>query len=92
MSMIFDNFPNIERARAFQHEVKERFDLDGAVFIDPVAAHEHDPFPWRQIPPVVHIDRADHDGIEKEVEDLVNEFGGAFAVEKGAQHRRKTDA
>jgi hypothetical protein len=57
MSLIFDTFPAVEHARAFQAEVKKRFGLDGQVFEDAAAAQQHDPFPWEQVPPIVHIDR-----------------------------------
>lgn len=61
MSLIFDSFPNMERAQAFATAVKERYGLDGQVFSDPDKAAEHDWFPWVQVPPIVHIDRIDYE-------------------------------
>jgi hypothetical protein len=80
MSMIFNGFPNLEQAQAFAKEVERRYGLNGQVFMDADAAHEHDVFPWVQEPPVVHIDRAENDAeaTEVKVQRLAVEFGGKF--------------
>jgi hypothetical protein len=59
MSLIFIEFPDMQKARAFQEEVKKRYGLEGQVFATADEAHEHDMFPWVQNPPVVHIDRVE---------------------------------
>jgi hypothetical protein len=84
MSLIFDSFPTMERAHAFQAEVKKRFNLDGQVFADAAEAFDHDPFPYEMKPPVVHIDRpglrttAIPFTIEQHIERLVEDYGGIF--------------
>ena len=83
MSLIFTRFPDMDQARAFAAAVKDQHGLDGQVFDDAVAAHNHDPFPWVQHPPVVHIDR-ELDGVDSTVatEDaviaMVPKFGGVY--------------
>jgi hypothetical protein len=58
MSLIFDSFPDMQKAHAFREHVKQRFGLAGQVFATDDEAYDHDPFPfWVQEPPVVHIDR-----------------------------------
>ena len=76
MSMVFA-FADIKKAREFAAAVKQRYGLDGQVFDDADEAHEHDYFPWVQVPPIVHIDRASLE-TETEVERLVNQYGGTF--------------
>jgi hypothetical protein len=61
MSQIFDRFPSREKAEAFVRLVKRDFGLDGQVFDDEEKAFEHDMFPFRLDPPIVHIDRVDID-------------------------------
>jgi hypothetical protein len=70
MSLIFDSFPNMKQARAFQAEVKKRFGLDGWVFDNADAAQDHEVSPHRQIPPVVHIDNVAPETIATSVKGL----------------------
>lgn len=82
MSLIFDRFPEMEKARQFAIAVKARFDLDCQVFDDERKAFAHDYFPWRLDAPIVHVDRPwckDQLAIEDAVEKSVKEFGGTFA-------------
>jgi len=87
MSLIFDSFPSLERAVAFAGRVMERYRyrLGAQVFMDARMAHDHDPFPWVQVPPVVHVDRNWLDtgedvefDIEEQIRELVDEFGGTY--------------
>ena len=75
--MIFDSFPSLEKAMTFAREIKRRYRLDVEVFTDSKSAHWHDWFPGVQVPPVVHVDRTEID-TEREIEELVEEFGGVF--------------
>lgn len=81
----------MEQAQAFAAAVKSQFHLDGRVFDDADEAERAHLFPWRQIPPVVHIDRPHwevdpHDDkawkkarkIEDQIEKLAVKFGGSF--------------
>jgi hypothetical protein len=77
MSLIFNEFVNVDRAREFVATVRERFGLEGQVFESEDDAHVHDPFPWVQEPPVTHIDRTDL-ATEEQVIALACEFGGTF--------------
>jgi hypothetical protein len=79
VSMIFDRSPSRERAEAFRAAVKAAVGLDGQIFDTEAAAHEHDPFPWRLDPPIVHVDRCDDLDVEDRVERRVALFGGTFA-------------
>lgn len=82
MSMIFDRFPTRERGEAFRAAVKVEIGLDGQVFDTVAAAQEHDPFPFRLDPPIVHIDRSGEGltgAVEKRVIALAASFGGTFA-------------
>jgi hypothetical protein len=79
--MIFE-FKGMSQADAFVSAVKRWFGLDGQTFDDEEAAYEHDPFPFRQFPPLAHIDR-DFDRpnwmkVERQVEIFGREFGGKF--------------
>ena len=78
MSTVFDNFPGLEEAKAFAQKVRSRYRLDAQVFMDTDEAHEHVSFPWIQVPPVVHVDGADEDGVEMEIMGLVEDFGGRY--------------
>lgn len=58
MSFIFDTFKTEQDARSFIARVQERYHGMGCqLFMDSDEAHKNDPFPWVQIPPVVHVDR-----------------------------------
>jgi len=69
---------------AFAREVKRRYRLGVEVFTDVESANWHDPFPFEQTSPIVHVDRVDEDGddvdmyVEEEIEGLVEEFDGEF--------------
>jgi hypothetical protein len=71
--MIFE-FPEMAKAEAFVGEVKKRYGLDGIAFDDIEAAEAHHVFPFRQEPPVAHIERVWADS-EAEVEELTKRFG-----------------
>jgi hypothetical protein len=87
--MIFE-FKEMNRAKAFADAVQERFGLGGRVFDDADAAAASHAFPWRQEPPVVHIDRPwwgtdpkttewdDAWKIEPLIGKMAKEFGGVF--------------
>ena len=84
MSMIFDGFASMEQAEAFVAAVKQQYGLDGQTFADEAEAMEHDPFPWRLDPPIVHVDRMPVDShiaskVESAVGDYVGEFGSVYA-------------
>jgi len=71
MSMIFDGFDSMDAAGEFVAAVRERFGLDGQTFSSAEAAHQHDRFPFRQMPPIAHIDRPDeHDKRQIDVFDV----------------------
>jgi hypothetical protein len=81
MSAIFDGFDSMDAAREFVAAVRERFGLDGQTFSSAEVAHQHDWFPFRQTPPIAHIDRPSSDrddflATEAAVRELVSEFGG----------------
>jgi hypothetical protein len=90
MSMIFDGFENMDRAREFVAAVHERFGLDGQTFSSAEAAYEHNWFPFEQVPPIACINRQfellrsteaafqEFCATENAVEKLVSEFGGEF--------------
>ena len=44
---------SMDAAREFVAAVRERFGLDGQTFSSAEAAHQHDRFPFRQVPPVL---------------------------------------
>jgi hypothetical protein len=79
MSLIFDHFKTLKRAEEFAQVVRGRYGLDAQVFDSDEEAQEHDPFPWRQEPPVVHVDRSDDLDVELEIEELVRDYGGEHA-------------
>jgi hypothetical protein len=65
MSLIFDSFPSQEKAEAFAAAVTQRFGLQWQIFDNPVEAHNHDPFIYEQIPPIVHVDRVGDDDAKR---------------------------
>jgi hypothetical protein len=64
--------------------VKREFGLDGQVFDDEETAFEHDMFPVKPYPPIVHIDRPPFGSegsleLEEKVYKRVTYFKGVFA-------------
>lgn len=85
MSLIFDQFPTMERAEAFVAEAKRRFDLGGEVFATNAEAYADDARAWVCEPPIAYIDRASDDlpivyavALEESVEALGVEYGGTY--------------
>jgi hypothetical protein len=60
MSLIFDDFPNMQQARKFRAAVKKRYGLKGQVFDNADEASALGGC-WHPIPPVVHVDRVEVD-------------------------------
>ncbi len=84
MSYILDSFKTEQDARSFMRRVKELHpEIDCQLFMDAREAHNHDVFPWVQIPPVVHVDRMEHGdedlALGAELEELVEDFTGVYA-------------
>jgi hypothetical protein len=79
VSMIFDRFSSRERAEAFRAAVMAEIGLEGQIFDTVTAAQEHDPFPGRLEPLIVHIDRSDDRDVEERVVQRATSFGGTFA-------------
>jgi Domain of unknown function (DUF4262) len=85
-------FKEMDRAKAFAAAVKDRFGLGGRVFDDAGAAERSHMYPFRQFPPVVHIDRPFYKfdkhtpdktweagwKTERQVEKMAKKFGGTF--------------
>jgi hypothetical protein len=69
-------------AAAFMTEVARQFSLDGQIFTSEKKAFDHDVFPFKLDPPIVHIDLPDcyyeprGEAITARVEALVKAFGG----------------
>jgi hypothetical protein len=95
MHLIFDDFPNLKKARAFQEHAKE-YGFDGEVFSNAREADKHAPFYLVLKPPIVHIEcdlalngrhpietkafvAKRQTAAESNVIELVNDFGGNFA-------------
>jgi hypothetical protein len=74
--MVFE-FDSIHDAKDFVAEVREQFGLDGRVYDSEEEAALAHPFPFRQIPPVAHVDRT-YDDTEDKVEALASTFNGEF--------------
>jgi hypothetical protein len=84
VSLIFNKFPSRKAAELFVTAIQKDFGLDGQVFDDEESAFEHDMFPFRLKPPIVHIDRIDFDRpghleIQDQVIERVTDFRGEFA-------------
>lgn len=76
--LIFDSFPDKEKAKEFVCAVRTKHGLKGTVHNNQDESNAIDPFPFELYPPIVLIDRADQQ-VERVVEKLVVEFGGSFA-------------
>ena len=80
MSLIFDRFKTELDARSFMEQVRKIYpDAECQLSMDSMKAHDHDVFPWVQIPPVVHVDRPEDGEDEQVLEALVEDFNGVFA-------------
>jgi hypothetical protein len=85
MSLIFDNFPSKQVAEAFRNHVRKTYGQESQIFDSQAEANAHDPFPFKLVPPIVHVDRLEHDNsdveinIETNIEKSVRIFGGQFA-------------
>jgi hypothetical protein len=56
MSLIFDRFLP-KKAENFAAFIEGKYGPKGQIFEDETGAMEHDPFPYKPDPPIVHIDR-----------------------------------
>jgi hypothetical protein len=79
MSMIFDRFPSRREADGFAASVTRLTGLGASVYDDEAAAMEHDLFPLRLVPPIVHVDRDDDPEVEKRIVRLVRRYNGTYA-------------
>jgi len=79
MSMIFDNFPSLEKAEAFAKKVREHYCLRAQVFMEENQAQEHDRGPE------VHVDRVVLVVKEKGVRNLRKEIAWTIAIEEGVE-------
>lgn len=62
MSLIFDTFPSFEDAERFARAVKAQYpELEAVVFADAALAQSHDPTPYEQVAPIVHVERPSSD-------------------------------
>jgi hypothetical protein len=77
--LIFDNFPDRERADAFAAFVELDTGLAATVYDDADEARAADPFPFELVPPVVHVEVPDDEAEVAELDLLVLDYGGKFA-------------
>lgn len=74
--LIFDSFPSKAQAKKFASSVANSFQLASSVHNSQESSDEEDPFPSELSPPIVLVERGNKD---KEIIELVSEFGGSFA-------------
>ena len=79
MSMIFAEFPSLEKAKAFAHAVRALGGWRGpAIFTDHESATLHDPHPVAYNTPAVHVQRGDDFEDDAAIIALAKTFGGVF--------------
>ncbi len=79
MSYIYDGFPSEPDAMAFAQDVIAASNASAAVFLTQDEANEHDPFPYRLTPPIVHVSREDQLLSEEALAQLARDHGVRFA-------------
>jgi hypothetical protein len=79
--MLFDKFPDRDKANKFARWVKETYGLDADVCKNQEESDEYDCFPFELIPPIVVVDRPEKNSlrIERCIEKTAEKFGGEFA-------------
>lgn len=78
--LIYDSFDSVAQAQRFADWVRETTGRETTVFESADEAQDADPIPVALVPPVVHVERRDDDGIDDD-QDLANtcaEYGGVF--------------
>lgn len=77
--LIFDRFPTLAAAEAFAEYVgRVAPELETQVYESVRESDTAVVFPFELEPPIVHVDRAGAE-LERQLEDLVESFGGRFA-------------
>jgi hypothetical protein len=85
MSLIFDRFPSMERAREFAAIVKERYGRDGQIFKHEQIMRERGRVDLELKPPIVFIesgwdlDSDRWDAVREAILKLGQDHGGTFA-------------
>jgi hypothetical protein len=80
MSLIFGEFPTLEKAKEFAHAVRNQYGhwRMPAIFTDLDCAILHDTHPFKYGMPAVHVIRSGDFADEEAIIALAESFGGTF--------------
>jgi hypothetical protein len=79
MAMIFDQFADLETARAFAASVGNLYRVECPVFENRDDSDAADPFPFGLAPPIVHVPRMDARAEERVQQMARTTYGAMYA-------------